>query len=73
MLPPIPKILDMLAGCLVDDCCVISWLLPSMEVKVSAGVMFLRTVKEKWDTLKEMYINEKNVTRVFELYEHCSP
>ena len=41
-----------------------------MKVKVSARVMFMLTAKESWDTLKEMYANEKNVSKVFELYEH---
>lgn len=40
-----------------------------MDVKVSADVMFLRTAKEIWDTLREIYANEKNISRVFELYE----
>jgi len=28
------------------------------------------TAKETWDTLKVMYNNEKNLSRVFEIYEH---
>ena len=31
--------------------------------------MFLSTAKEMWDTLKVMYENEKNPSRVFEIYE----
>ena len=31
--------------------------------------MFLTTAKKIWDTLKVMYGNEKNLSRVFELYE----
>jgi len=57
------------ADWLADDYCVIAWLVNSTDVKVSAGVMFLRTAKEIWDTLKEMYVNEKNIFIVFELYK----
>ena len=32
--------------------------------------MFLTTAKEMWETLKVMYDNEKNPSRVFEIYEH---
>jgi len=38
-------------------------------VKISGSVMFLTTVKEMWDTLKVMYENEKNPSRIFEIYE----
>ena len=31
--------------------------------------MFLTTAKEMWNTLKMMYGNEKNLSRVFEIYE----
>ena len=31
--------------------------------------MILSTAKEMWDTLKVMYGNEKNPSRVFEIYE----
>ena len=48
---------------------VMTWLLNSLEEKISVSVMFLTTVKEMWDTLKVMYGNEKNPLRVFELYE----
>jgi len=53
---------------LADDCCMITWLLNCMEVKVSVGVMFLHTAKYIWDTLTEMYANEKNISKMFELY-----
>ena len=32
--------------------------------------MFLTATKEMWDILKVMYGNEKNLSRVFEIYEH---
>ena len=31
--------------------------------------MFLTTAKEMWDTLKVMHGNEKNLSRVFKIYE----
>jgi len=48
---------------------VMTWLLNSLEKKISGSVMFLPTVKNMWDTLKVMYRNEKNLLRVFEIYE----
>lgn len=52
-----------------NDCCVITWLLDRMEEKVSSDIMFLKTTKEMWNTLKEIYGNEKHSYWVFELYE----
>ena len=31
--------------------------------------MFLTTAKDMWDTLKVMYENEMNLSRVLEIYE----
>jgi len=31
--------------------------------------MFLPTAKDMWDTLKVIYENENNLSRVFEIYE----
>jgi len=45
---------------LIRDYSVITWLLNSLEEKISGSVMFLTTAKEVWDTLKVMYANEKN-------------
>jgi len=39
-----------------------------LEEKISGIVIFLNTAKEM-DTLKVMYDNEKNPSRVFEIYE----
>ena len=39
-----------------------TWLLNSLEKKINGSVMFL------WDTLKVIYNNEKNPSRVFEIY-----
>ena len=46
-----------------------TWLLNSLEEKISGNVMFLPTAKEMWDTMKVIYGNEKNPSRVFEIYE----
>ena len=59
----------------VSECSVITWLLSSMDEEVSASVMFLKTAKETWDTLKEMYSNQQNNSRVADMYEsysHCN-
>jgi len=47
---------------------VMTWLLNSIEEKISS-VMFLTTIKKMWDILRVMYENEKNPSRVFEIYE----
>jgi len=46
-----------------------NWFLNSLEEKISDSVMFLSTAKETWDTLKVIYVNENNPSRVFEIYE----
>ena len=46
-----------------------TWLLNSLEEKISGSIKFLTTVKEIWDTLKVMYGNENNPSRVFEIHE----
>ena len=55
--------------CLTRDYFVRTWLLNGLEEKISGSVMFLPTAKEMWDTLNVMYGNEKNPSRVFEIYE----
>jgi len=47
-----------------------TWLLNSMKEKISGNVMFLTIAKEMWDTLKAMHENEKNPSRVFEIYKN---
>ena len=37
-----------------SNCSVMTWLLSNMDEKVNASVMFLKTAKEIWDTLKEI-------------------
>ena len=54
---------------LTGDYAVMTWLLNCLEEKISGNVIFLTTAKEMWDTLKVMYGNEKNPSRVFEIYE----
>ncbi|KAK4402403.1 Retrovirus-related Pol polyprotein from transposon RE1 [Sesamum angolense] len=51
------------------DYSIMTWLLNSMEESVSANIMFLTTAKAMWDALRDMYFHEKNISRVFELYE----
>jgi len=46
-------------------------LLNILEEKISGGVMFLTTAKEMWNTLKVMYGNEKNPSRIFENMSAC--
>jgi len=40
-----------------------------MKEKISDNVMFVSTAKEMWNTLKVMYENKKNPSRIFEIYE----
>ena len=48
----------------IKDCSVTMWLLSSIDEKVSTSVMFLKTAKGTWDTLKEMYSNKKNISYI---------
>jgi len=48
---------------------VMTWLLNSLEEKISGSVMCLTIAKNGWDTLKVIYINKKNLSMVFEIYE----
>ncbi|KAL3721854.1 hypothetical protein ACJRO7_034230 [Eucalyptus globulus] len=45
------------------------WLWNSMEPSIAANVMFHTTAKEVWDDLMESYSQDKNMSRVYELYE----
>ncbi|KAG8373563.1 hypothetical protein BUALT_Bualt11G0037500 [Buddleja alternifolia] len=54
---------------LTADYCVRSCLINSIEERISSSVVFLPTAKRIWDMLHELYGNEKNISRVFELYE----
>jgi len=53
---------------LTRDYSVMTWLLNNLDRKISGSVMFLPTDKDR-DTLKVMYGNEKNTSRVFEIFE----
>jgi len=48
-----------------------TWLLNSLEEKISGSVMFLTTIKEMWDTLKVMYDNENNPLRSLKSMNAC--
>jgi len=39
-------------------------LVSTMNEKVNASVISFKTVKEIWDTLKDMYSNEQNISRI---------
>ncbi|KAG6385467.1 hypothetical protein SASPL_154302 [Salvia splendens] len=52
-----------------DDCSVMTWLLNSLEPAISQNIMCLDSAKAMWDALREMFFNDKNVSRIFELYE----
>ena len=42
---------------------------PQQSREEDYSIIFLTTIKEMWDTLKVMYSNEKNSSKVFEIYE----
>ena len=52
-----------------NDCAVISWMLNSMDEDIARSVIMLKPAKKIWDTLRSTYGNEKNITRVCEIYE----
>ena len=54
---------------LTGDYSVMTWLINSLEEKISGTVKFLTTAKEMRDTMKVIYDNEKNLSRVFEIYK----
>jgi len=54
---------------LTGDYSVMTWLLNSLEEKISGSVVFLPTAQNVWDTLKVVYGNEKNPSKVFEIYK----
>ena len=57
---------------LANNCCAMTFLFNSMDEKVSTDV-FLRVAKEIWDTLKDMYVNEKNTLRILSYMRICLP
>ncbi|KAF9612501.1 hypothetical protein IFM89_000423 [Coptis chinensis] len=48
---------------------VLTWLWNSMEPKVLTNVQFLPTEKQVWSSLKEMYSQENNLSRIYDLFE----
>jgi len=70
LLQSLPAAIDLTyATWLSGDYCVMACLLNSLGEKISGSIMFLTKTKEMWDTLKVMYGNEKNPSRVFKIYE----
>uniref|UniRef100_A0A5B6ZBA8 Retrotransposon gag domain-containing protein n=1 Tax=Davidia involucrata TaxID=16924 RepID=A0A5B6ZBA8_DAVIN len=48
---------------------VMTWLWNSMEPYVVCNVQLLKTAKQIWGSLEEMYSQEHNVSRIYELFE----
>ncbi|KAF9589938.1 hypothetical protein IFM89_029554 [Coptis chinensis] len=48
---------------------VLTWLWNSMEPKVLTNVQFLPTAKRVWSSLKEMYSQENDISRIYDLFE----
>ncbi|KAK4388462.1 hypothetical protein Sango_2452800 [Sesamum angolense] len=69
LISPPPSTDDIFSTWQQADYSVMTWLLNSMEESVSPNVMFLTTAKAMWDAFHDMYSHEKNISRVFELYE----
>ena len=54
---------------LASDYGVITWLVNSMKLEISRGVVMLLTTKKIWNTLKVTYAYKKNIARIIELYD----
>jgi len=50
-----------------EDQAVLALLQNSLETSILEGYSYCETAKELWDTLKNVYGNESNLTRVFEV------
>lgn len=48
---------------------VMTWLINSMEEKISVRVIFLKIAKMICAHLKEMYSNKRNISRIIDLYK----
>ena len=62
------------ANWVASDCNMMTRLLSNMHEKVNVSIMFLKTAKEIWNTLKEMYSSEHNISCIaglYESYSHC--
>ncbi|OVA15137.1 hypothetical protein BVC80_7347g4 [Macleaya cordata] len=52
-----------------DDAIVFGWLWNSMEPHVARNVEFMKTSRSVWTALAELYSQERNVSRIYEIYE----
>uniref|UniRef100_A0A5B7BNP0 Retrotransposon Copia-like N-terminal domain-containing protein n=1 Tax=Davidia involucrata TaxID=16924 RepID=A0A5B7BNP0_DAVIN len=52
-----------------ENSMVMTWLWNSMEPYVVCNVQLLKTAKQIWGSLEEMYSQEHNVSRIYELFE----
>lgn len=55
-----------------DNLTVMSWLLHSMQPTISEGLLFLRTAKEIWDTVQEMYSQRNSLARNYQLHREIA-
>lgn len=46
-----------------------TWLMNIMDVKISYGIIFVKTTKLIWKHVKDLYSNERNISHIAELYE----
>ena len=53
-----------------DNYLVMSWLWNSMDPTISSSVMFLSTAKAIWVSVPKSFSIEKNVSRVYEVYQN---
>ncbi|GAV78520.1 UBN2_3 domain-containing protein, partial [Cephalotus follicularis] len=52
-----------------ENTVILIWLWNSMEYEIAANVMFHNTAKGIWDNLKDSYSQDKNMNRVYDLYD----
>ncbi|GAV80161.1 UBN2_3 domain-containing protein, partial [Cephalotus follicularis] len=52
-----------------ENAVILIWLWNSMEPEIAANVMFHNTAKGVWDDLKDTYSQDKNMNRVYDLYD----
>lgn len=55
-----------------NDKIVMSWLLNSMNPTIAEGFLFLNTMKEVWDSLKEIYREWHNLARIYLLQQEIA-
>ena len=54
---------------MANDCGMIASLVNGMEKQIACGIMMLNPAKKIWNTLKNTYGYEKNISRIAEIYE----